>query len=143
MDRDPKKLKATQWPFKLVADKKAYIVMVESEKGGVPLLAARRWTHSPGPLLPVLEMLTRCLSPELNGWVESINAAKQQSAEALAQIPARVAETINDTQKAQLVAFRQRVFATDLTDEEKEVCATIIAPRMDLVLLTAVLRVVV
>jgi hypothetical protein len=33
MERDPKKLKATQWPFKVVVDKKPFIVMAESEKG--------------------------------------------------------------------------------------------------------------
>ena len=35
MDRDPKKLKATQWPFKLVVDKKPLIIMAESEKGSL------------------------------------------------------------------------------------------------------------
>jgi hypothetical protein len=45
MDRDPKKLKATQWPFKVVVDKKPLIVMAESEKGSLVHSATspRRW----------------------------------------------------------------------------------------------------
>jgi hypothetical protein len=91
MDRDPKKLKATQWPIKLVVEKKPHILMVETEK-------------------------------ELKDWVESINTGKKQVTEVLESVHPRAATVLNNTQKAQLVAFRQKLFSTDLTDQEKQWC---------------------
>jgi hypothetical protein len=91
MERDPKKLKATQWPFKVVVDKKPFIVMAESEK-------------------------------ELKEWIDSISATKKQVTEFLDTILPRTAATLNNTQKAQLVNFREKLFSTGLTDEEKQWC---------------------
>jgi len=92
MDRNPQKLKDTQWPFKLTADKKTYMVMVESQK-------------------------------DLNEWIDSINVSRQQYNDAVATIMPRVAQVLTNAQKAQLVAFRQKLFASsDLTEEEKKWC---------------------
>lgn len=71
--------------------------------------------------LPILRNAFQWVCTELKEWVESINAGKQQYADAFGQILPRVAATLNATQKAQLVAFRQKVFSTDLTDAEKQV----------------------
>jgi hypothetical protein len=58
---------------------------------------------------------------ELNEWLESINASKKQATEFLDTILPRTAATLSNTQKVQLVNFREKLFSTGLTDEEKEV----------------------
>jgi hypothetical protein len=58
---------------------------------------------------------------ELNEWVESINVSKKQATEFLDTILPRTAATLSNTQKVQLVNFREKLFSTGLTDEEKEV----------------------
>jgi hypothetical protein len=58
---------------------------------------------------------------ELKEWIDSISATKKQVTEFLDTILPRTAATLNNTQKAQLVNFREKLFSTGLTDEEKQV----------------------
>jgi len=91
MERDPKKLKATQWPWKVVVDGKPNIIMTESEQ-------------------------------ELGRWLEAIKGIKCQIAGMLDKIDPAVAAKLSTTEKMQLVAFRQNLFATELTNQEKQWC---------------------